>query len=99
MTKVQRPQVKSKIDYEDESEERDDKIIGKALRWSLLVLIVIGGGVAGGIYWYNHKPVAQLPKAKPLVMPTVRVRADAAIDSIHGTLRRKWHQFCAPGMA
>ena len=49
MTKVQRPIVKSKTDYEEEAEERDDKIIGKALRWSLLVLLVVGAGVAGGI--------------------------------------------------
>jgi hypothetical protein len=83
MTKVQRPIVKPKIeDYEEEVEERDDKIIGKALRWSLLVLLVVGGAVAGGIYWYNHKPVAQLPKARPLVMPTVRDRAPVVLPSI-----------------
>src|SRR5437762_10181761 len=82
MTKVQRPQVKTKIDYEEEGEERDDNVIGKALRWSLLVLLIVGGGVVGGIYWYNHKPVAQLSKAKPLVMPTVRDRAPVVLPNI-----------------
>src|SRR4051812_5831895 len=81
MTKVQRPIVKT-VDHEEEVEERDDKIIGKALRWSLLVLLVLGAGVGGGIYWYNHKPVAQLPKARPLVMPAVRDRAAVALPSI-----------------
>ena len=80
MTKVQRPIIKTKTqDYEEEAEERDDKIIGKALRWSLLVLIILGGAVAAGIYWFNRKPVVQLPKAKPLVMPTVRDRAACSL--------------------
>jgi hypothetical protein len=36
--------MKPKIaEYEEEVEERDDKIIGKALRWSLVVLLVVGG--------------------------------------------------------
>jgi len=82
MTKVQRPQVKSKMDYEEEVDERDDKIIGKALRWSLVVLLIVGAAVAGGIYWYNHKPALQLPKGKPLVMPTVRDRMPVALPSI-----------------
>ncbi|HEV8608038.1 MAG TPA: CRTAC1 family protein [Tepidisphaeraceae bacterium] len=80
---MQRPQVKPKIeDDEEDVEERDDKIIGRALRWSLLVLLILGGGVVAGIYWFNHRPVAQLPRAKPLVMPSLRDRALVELPSI-----------------
>ncbi len=41
-------------------EERDDAIIGQAFRWSLLV-IVSGIAVAGGIYWWTHRPPAAPP--------------------------------------
>ncbi len=83
MTRVQRPQVKPKnTQIDEEVDERDDKIIARALRWSLVALLLIGAGVGGGIYWFNRKPIVQLPKGKPLVMPAMRDRVAAELPQI-----------------
>lgn len=53
-------------------EERDDAIIGQAFRWSLLV-IVVGMSVAGGIYWWTHRP-QPLPPTQQTSLSAVRTR-------------------------
>ncbi|HHM13164.1 MAG TPA: CRTAC1 family protein [Planctomycetaceae bacterium] len=77
----------------------DDRIIGQALRWSFLVLGVVGvvaGAVAGGIWWFHRKPEAiapppkvELPKTRELAsievprVPFVDVTQDWGIDFVH----------------
>ncbi len=59
-------------------EERDDAVIGRAMRGSVIVLLI--GGVIGGIAAYVLTRPKPLPPVKETVMANVEVRAPSAVD-------------------
>jgi hypothetical protein len=46
--------------------ERDDAVIGKALRWSLAVIVVLAAGISGAVYWTWREPPVVAAAARPL---------------------------------
>jgi enediyne biosynthesis protein E4 len=80
-----------------EEEERDDAIIGVALRWSLAVMLVLVG-VGGGLYYWFNRPeptvavepseldlpqVRERPALEIPAMPFVDITREAGIDFVH----------------
>lgn len=78
-------------------EERDDAVIGRAFRWSLLAMSV-GIAIAGGIYWWTHRqaPVVvakqtslstvkkrELPTVQIPLVPFREITSEAGIDFVH----------------
>ncbi len=57
-------------------EERDDAIVGRASRWSALVIVLIGAGV-GVAYWRSTiKPPPIISQSDP-IKPELRARSSA----------------------
>jgi hypothetical protein len=73
---------------EEEHEElvhADDKVIGRAVKRSTLVLIGVMA-IAGGVIWkLNRKPEATLPKVTPLSAPTAANRTTAEVPAVRFT--------------
>ncbi len=92
-------ETKSPLPSEHDLDTGDDRIIGVALKWSLVVMLVGGilvGGVIGGIWWMRRKPVSLAPPPKvelpqerelgTITVPQVRfvdVTKDCGIDFVH----------------
>lgn len=64
--------------FDPETEERDDAIIGTALRWSLITGLGIAA-VAGGITYYVSRPEPPAPVVETELAP-VSVRPESAIE-------------------
>ncbi|HUY36336.1 MAG TPA: CRTAC1 family protein [Pirellulales bacterium] len=62
--------------------ERDDAVIGKAFRWSLLVFTLLAATAAGGVFWYTRKPALELGVARPVGLPEKRDRSRAKIPKV-----------------
>ena len=56
---------------EEELAHYDDAVIGRAFRWSLIVLLVLGAAVVGGLFWLKRKPPAAAPQLTRLNAPVV----------------------------
>jgi hypothetical protein len=65
------------VDYDDETEERDDAVIAKALRWSLTAIIV-GGAIAGAVVYYAW-PEPQAQELRETELATVAVRDEEGV--------------------
>jgi hypothetical protein len=59
----------------------DDRIIGRAFRWSAVAVIVLAIGAVGVVYWLKRKPAAAPPKQTQLVAPVIPQRARAELPS------------------
>ena len=68
-----------KPEHEDELVHADDSIIGKAVRKSLLVLVVIAVLFGGTVYLLKRKPAAAAPKITELNAPVSPDRPQAEI--------------------
>src|SRR6266542_4180336 len=69
----------------DELVHADDKVIGRAVKGSAIVLIVVLA-TAGGVIWkLNRKPDASLPKVTPLSAPTTADRTTAEVPAVQFT--------------
>jgi hypothetical protein len=58
----------------DEGEELahyDDAVIGRAFRWSLMVLVVLLAGGGGALFWLKRRPAAPAPRLTMLSAPQV----------------------------
>jgi hypothetical protein len=63
---------------EDDLVPADDRIIGRAFRWSVAVFLVLGGGIAGMVWLLGRPSVA--PVMEPAVFtPPQRLEAAAAV--------------------
>jgi hypothetical protein len=69
---VKSTKANPKVEMEVEEEERDDAIVGVALKWSLAVFLVVGL-IAGGIVIALRRPKPpEVVEKKELIRPTVR---------------------------
>lgn len=95
--RVQAANPNNGSDIDAETEERDDAIIGVALRWSLVLivlLLLIGGGL---VYWFTRPAppppvretelaVAEIREAQDITIPTTPftdITGSAGIDFVH----------------
>jgi hypothetical protein len=60
----------------------DDKVIGRAFRWSIVAFILIVLVVVGTIRYLNRKPAAAASKITTLAAPVAAQRAPAAVPSV-----------------
>jgi hypothetical protein len=63
----------------DELGAVDDAVIGRAVRWSVLALVVIGAAVAGAIVLAHRKPPAPPSHITQISAPVVPQRAQASV--------------------
>src|SRR5688572_24990238 len=64
---------------EEELVATDDAVIGRAMRWSLVAVLVIGA-VAAGAWYYSRRPAPPPPeKLTKFVPPTTRPRPETLI--------------------
>jgi enediyne biosynthesis protein E4 len=70
---------------QEELAHYDDKVIGRAFRWSAVALggIVAGAGLT--FYWLGRKPAAAAPKLTQLTAPVVKVTAAMEIPEARFT--------------
>src|SRR5687768_4768087 len=77
-------------------EEQDDAVIGRAFRWSLVVILILGGIGAGSYWWWNrpeplppdqHTELAPVKQAEPPVelpqLPFTDITQGAGITFKH----------------
>lgn len=69
----------------DQEEERDDAIIGRALRASLVVFAVIAASVAAAAWWLNRPSPPPPPVKKQITTLNVRQLAEAPLPSVRFT--------------
>ena len=70
-----------KPDHEDELVHADDTIIGKAVRWSLVVLVIVAVLIGGTIFILKRKPAPPPPQITKLNAPVVRENPAAEIPT------------------
>ena len=74
-----------KANNSDQRTEDDDLAIGRALRASLLVFLLLGS-IGSGVYlWLNRRAPAITPEAAPIALPETRVKSTAVIPTVHWT--------------
>ncbi|HKD37338.1 MAG TPA: hypothetical protein VKB78_11075, partial [Pirellulales bacterium] len=65
MTNEQEPIPSQAVSPAVEHNEADDQLIGTALRWSIVVMLLLAAIIGGGVYWFNRTvPPADKPVAK-----------------------------------
>ncbi|HEV3345180.1 MAG TPA: CRTAC1 family protein [Pirellulales bacterium] len=65
--------------------ERDDAVIGRAFRWSIVAIALAVTTAAGAYYWWTRRPtVAATAEQKPVVAQ-LRSAEDVAIPQVHFT--------------
>ncbi|MDA0810420.1 MAG: CRTAC1 family protein, partial [Planctomycetota bacterium] len=68
--------------FDPETEERDDAIIGTALRWSMIVGLFLLGAVGAGVYFVS-RPEPPAPVVKTELAPvSVREASPVELPSI-----------------
>src|SRR4051794_15790511 len=55
-----------------DGDEADDQIIGKAFRWSLLVIVIGGAAIGAAAVWFNRQPPPAVVKQSPATLPRTR---------------------------
>lgn len=63
------PETQKPAEEQEEVAHYDDAVIGRAFRWSLIVLGVFLAGGGGVVYWLKHKPAVALPQLAQLSSP------------------------------
>lgn len=63
----------------------DDRVIGKALRWSLVALLVMIGGVAGILLWMQRTPPPPPQQITAIAAPVAPTRPEAHIPAARFT--------------
>ncbi len=65
-------------DIETDAEERDDAVIGRALKGSLVAIALIVAGGGGAAYWFSRPE--PLPPVKETKMASVQIREQSAVE-------------------
>ncbi len=71
--------------YDPDTEERDDAVIGKALRWSLAALLIVGAAVGGVVYYAWPEPPVQEVHETELAAVEIRDTEAAPIPKVNFT--------------
>ena len=69
------------LEFDAETEERDDAIIGTALRWSLAVFVVAGIGIGGAVWLLRVKGLEKT--VKQTTLSEVEVRNTSTVEPPH----------------
>lgn len=64
-----RPTASTPPGATDELVQHDDAVIGRATRWSLILLAIVVASIIGGTLWYNRKPAPGPVQVTPLAAP------------------------------
>src|SRR6266704_6059593 len=70
------------LEREEEVAHLDDKVIGRAFRWSLAALLLICMVVAGTVLYARRKPAPIAPKLTALTAPAAAARVAAEIPAV-----------------
>src|SRR5947207_13336646 len=70
------------LEREEEVAHLDDKVIGRAFRWSLAALVLICMVVAGTVLYARRKPAPIAPKLTALTAPAAAARLAAEIPAV-----------------
>jgi hypothetical protein len=58
----------------------DDRVIGRAFRWSLVAIALIAGAVALAVWWQRRAPEPEVVTDAPIVAPRMQARTAQAPD-------------------
>ncbi|MFG0335214.1 MAG: CRTAC1 family protein [Maioricimonas sp. JB049] len=75
------PRRTTAAELEDE-QERDDAIIGIALKYSAVALLLLGSAAAGAWWWLRPDTSVEVTKAAPIELPETRVLPEVEIPSM-----------------
>ncbi|TWT35046.1 ASPIC and UnbV [Thalassoglobus neptunius] len=64
--------------YDPDQDEQNDAVVGVALKWSLAVLVVLGGVVGGTVWWLNRPKVVEV--SEPTELADVQIRESEDVD-------------------
>jgi hypothetical protein len=67
---------------EEEVAHLDDRVIGRAFRWSLIAFIAIVIAVSATISYLSRKPAAAAPKMTTLSAPAAAIRSEATVPTV-----------------
>lgn len=82
------PSKSKNVDVQEPGEDAahlDDTVIGRAFRWSLIGLLVLGAAGAGAFWLAHRRPEALPTKVTDTTAPTARPRAAAEIPTARFT--------------
>lgn len=77
-----RPTASTPPEAPEELVQHDDAVIGRATRWSIVLLVLVVGSIVGGAFWYNRKPApgpVQITQLNAPVPPTDRTAQAPAV--------------------
>jgi len=66
----------------EEEIERDDAIIGVALKYSVVALLLIGGAAAGAWWWLRPDDTVVVTEAEPIELPETRALPEVELPAI-----------------
>jgi hypothetical protein len=72
-------------DEDAEPEHYDDAIIGRAFKWSALVLLALALGAGGILWWLKRRPAPAPARLTPLAAPQAPVRPVAEVPEVRFT--------------
>lgn len=70
---------------EEYQETTDDAVIGVALKWSAVAVLVIGCGVAGAIWYLKRPQETEVVQEKETTVPDVREKQDVEVPDLKFT--------------
>lgn len=68
--------VSTKETHSDEEDSGDDSIIGVALLWSLVAIVIVGGGVGAGWYFLRKPPKVEIAGTQNAELPRAFIPTD-----------------------
>src|SRR4029079_16345318 len=82
MSTKNKNQEQADLDIDPDTLERDDTIIGVALRWSLVVFAILGIIVGTAVYVFWPKPPVAAAKQTQLAPVALRTKSDVQIPHV-----------------